>query len=280
MKDMINNNDFSRKAKSSLQGRFRGVGVIFMFCLILLTACGEELMKQEINTSTPVVESYLEEGATNLSVKLYSMEVYLGEDYILSKPISGLNLKVNDKDLTETGNGTYALSLGKDTLRAGQEYKLQFDYKGKTIKASTLIPQPVTGLKIEPEKIAWTSAFYYGADDTTRVLLSWDNPDNGFYQVYVDATNAPPGYFDTNFRKRMMQPIQASSYNMPLREFRSVGNYSIYVYKVNKEYVELYERVGSSDLANPVSFIDNALGVFTATSVARVEFTVYEESEE
>jgi hypothetical protein len=72
----------------------------------------------------------------------------------------------------------------------------------------------------------------------------------------------------------MMQPIQASSHTMTLREFRSAGNYSIYVYKVNKEYVELYERVSSSDLANPVSFIDNALGIFTSMSVAKCNLKV------
>jgi hypothetical protein len=171
--------------------------------------------------------------------------------------------------------------LGKDTIRPGQEYGLQFDYKGKTVKASTLIPQSVRGLKIEPEYITQTSlSYFWGADsDTTQITLSWDNPDNGFYQVYVDASGASSAVFDTNFRRRMMQPIQASSYTMSLREFRNAGNYFIYVYKVNKEYVELYERVSSSDLANPVSFIDNALGIFTSMSVARVRFTVYESGE-
>jgi hypothetical protein len=247
-------------------------------CLMLFSACGEELMQQEIKTTTPIVESYLQEGATNLSVKLYSMEVYLGEDYILSKPIGGLNLQINGKDLVETETGSYSLALGEDTIRAGQEYQLQFAYNGKTVQASTLIPTPVTGLKVEPESITrTTSSYYWGMDsDTTQIILSWDNPDNGFYQVYVDASNTSSDYFDTNFRRRMNQPIQASSHTMSMMEFRTTGNYFIYVYKVNKEYVELYERLSSSDLANPVSFIDNALGVFTAMSVARVRFAVYE----
>jgi hypothetical protein len=248
-----------------------------LFCLIL-SACGEELMQQEINTATPIVESYLQEGSNSLSVKLYSMEIYLGEDYILSWPVSGLNLTINEKELTETGDGIYTLSLGEDTIRSGQEYNLQFEYNGKKVKASTLIPQAVTGLKIEPEYITRTSSSYYwGMDsDTTQVVLSWDNPDNGYYQIYVDATNTSSDYFDTNFRRRMMQPIQASSYTLSMMEFRSAGSYYIYVYKVNKEYVELYERVSSTDLANPISFIDNALGIFTSMSVARVRFVVYE----
>ncbi|GHT27850.1 hypothetical protein FACS189415_2890 [Bacteroidia bacterium] len=261
--------------------KYNSLNIVFSSLLIIICSlffsC-EELMQQEINTATPVVESYLAEGATSLSVKLYSMEVYLGEDYILSKPIGGLNLKINDNELTETAFGTYSLALGEDTIRSGQEYNLQFEYNGKPVKASTVVPQPVTGLKIEPESVTRTaSSYYWGPDsDTTRIVLSWDNPDNGFYQIYVDASNTSSDYFDTNFRRRMMQPVQASSHTMNMMEFRTAGNYNIYVYKVNKEYVELYERVSSTDLANPVSFIDNALGIFTAMSVARVRFTVYE----
>jgi hypothetical protein len=249
--------------------------------LLFFPACGEALMQAEINTATPVVESYLEEGKNNLTVKLYGMEIYLGEDYVLSDPISGLLLQVNDRVLTETAPGTYYLDLGADTIREHQEYRLQFEYKGKEISASTVVPLPVSNLTIEPASISRDSSYgFWSLDsDTTRITLSWDNPDNGFYQVYVDASNASTDFDGGNFRRRMMQPVQADSYQLNFMDFRSVGNYSIYVYRVNKEYVELYERISSSDLANPVSFIDNALGVFTAMSVAKVGFTVYENEE-
>jgi hypothetical protein len=245
--------------------------------LILLSGCGEALMQPETNTATPVVESYLTEGENNLSVTLYSMEIYLGEDYVLSQPISGLNLQVNDRPLTETASGTYGLDLGTDSIHAGQEYRLRFEYGGKEVTASTIVPSPVSNLRVEPEYIYRSSSVWYMEADTAQITLSWDNPDNGFYQVYVDASAATSSDFpNSGFRRRMMQPVQAASHSMSLMEFRSTGSYSIYVYRVNKEYVELYERISSSDLANPVSFIDNALGVFTAVSVAKVGFTVYD----
>jgi hypothetical protein len=249
--------------------------------ILLFPACGEELMQTEINTATPIVESYLEEGKNNLTVKLYGMEIYLGEDYILSQAISGLNLRINDQVLTETLPGTYSLDLGADTIREHQEYRLQFEYNGKEISATTVVPQPVSRLAIEPEFISRSSSYgFWGMDsDSTSVTLSWENPDNGFYQIYIDAGNTSTGFPGGSFRRQMMQPIQAASYTIPNMEFRSTGQYAIYVYRVNKEYVELYERISSSDLANPVSFIDNALGVFTAMSVARVNFTVYESDE-
>jgi hypothetical protein len=78
----------------------------------------------------------------------------------------------------------------------------------------------------------------------------------------------------------MMQPFQGSSYTTTSREFMSVGAYSISVYRVNKEYVNLYERISSSDLSNPASAVQNAFGIFTAMSVANVRFYVYESAEE
>jgi hypothetical protein len=254
------------------------ISILCLLFTVLFAACGEELMQQETNTTTPVVECYLEAGKNSISVELYTMEVYLGEKYILSQPITGLNLKINDRDLTETDKGTYSLALGEDTIREGQEYELQFEYQGKEVKASTVVPRMVNQLEINPQSIEQSASygFWDTGSDSIPITLSWDNPDNGYYQIYVDASSTSSAFPDNNFRKRMMQPVQASSYTMSPMEFRSVGNYYIYVYRVNKEYVELYERISSSDLANPVSFIDNALGIFTAVSVARVRFRVTE----
>jgi len=253
------------------------LGLLSLVC-VLLTGCGETLMQAEVNTDMPVVESYLEVGSAQITVKLYSMEIYLGEDYVLSKPLTGLTLRINDLELQENAKGSYSASLGADTIRSGQEYRLQFDYAGKTVQATTLIPAPVTQLKIEPASVKRTSSSYlWGMEgDTTKVILSWDNPDNSYYQIYVDASNTASDFFDSNFRKRMMQPIQAGSYALTMQEFRSAGSYYIYAYRVNKEYVDLYERISSTDLANPVSYIENAFGIFTSMSVARVSFQVIE----
>jgi hypothetical protein len=247
--------------------------------LLLCSGCGEALMPQDVDTSTPIVESYLEEGANSLEVKVYSMEVYLGDDYIFSKPITGLSMKVNEQELTETGRGVYTLELGDNPIRQGEVYALSFNYGGKSVKASTIVPQPVGSLRIEPAYIERSASYgyWYAGSDTADITLSWENPDKGYYQVYVDASNVASTSFGGNsFRRRMMQPVQADSYVLSQREFMSPGSYSIYVYRVNKEYVELFERISSSDLSNPVSFIDNALGVFTAVSVAGINFQVIE----
>lgn len=247
-------------------------------CLIvisfLLSGCGEELMKYDVNLETPIVESYLEEGKNTLTVKLFSLEIYSEDEFILSNPIKGLNLQVNQRTLTETTSGTYTLDLGDDTIRGNEVYDLYFSYQGKDIKATTTVPQVITGLTVEPQYITQSSYYYWNTDSIPDIILSWDDPDDGFYQVYTVNPNTSSGGFDTQFARRMMQPFQGNTYKLSPMDFRSVGGYQIYVYKVNREYVELYERISSTDLANPVSFIDNAFGIFTAMSVAKVNFRV------
>jgi hypothetical protein len=244
---------------------------------MLFSGCGEELMDYDVNTEMPIVESYLQEGANSLTVKVYSMEVYLKDGYKLSKPIGGLNINVNSMELGEVSSGTYQLE--QNTLREGQEYRLQFEYNGKNIEASTQVPAPIRNLRVEPESLTLSSYYYFwDSSDTTEVIVSWDDPDNSYYQVYIESPNTSNMPSLGIFGNRMMQPFRGNTYRTTAREFRSAGVHRIYVYRVNKDYMDLYERVSSSDLANPVTSISNAFGIFTAVSVASVSFWVYESS--
>jgi hypothetical protein len=241
-------------------------------------------MDSAVNTGMPVVESYLQEGADTVNVKLYSMEVYLKDDYLLSKPVGGLSLKINGMEMQEISAGTYFLHLGEDTIRGLKDYDLSFEYLGTTVSASTSVPQPVANLRIEPEYITRSSSsyFYFDTADTTEIRLTWDDPDGSYYQVYIESpasSDMPSFDGGTQFRRRMMQPFRGGSYTTSEREFMSTGKYSIYVYRVNKDYADLYERTGSTDLANPASAIHNAFGIFTAMSVAGVQFQVIEAEE-
>jgi len=247
-----------------------------------LFSCGEPLMQYDVNTATPVVESYLQEGSAALTVKVYSMEVYLQDGYDLSDPISGLSPSVNGRLLTETSSGVYSLDLGDDTLRAGQQFDLLFDYNGTTVSASATVPAPVQNLRVEPEALtidlsSWTVG---GEADTTGVTLSWDDPGGDYYQIYIESPNTSSIPSLGIFGRRMMQPFKGNTVRVSAMEFRSSGYHFIYVYRVGRDYAELYEQSSASDLANPVSFINNAFGIFTAMSSGKTRVYVAEEAEE
>ena len=233
-------------------------------------------MNYAVDTVTPIVECYLQESSNNLTVKVYSMEVYLEDDLQLSKPIGQLKVNINNIELTETSSGVYTLDLETNTIEEGQTYNMQFNYNGKSIEAATTIPSPVHSLAVEPQYIELSSSYYWNFSDTTQIVVSWDDPDNSYYQVYIESPNNPDMPAMGIFRRRMMQPFKGNTHRINSREFRSTGTHTIYVYRVCADYAELYERISASDLANPVSYIQNAFGVFTSMSVAKVNFTVYE----
>jgi len=247
-----------------------------LFIILFLFGCGEPLMEVETNTVLPVVESYLQEGSHSLSVKVFTMEEYLKDEYKLSEPVSQLNISVNGIRLTETTSGAYSLDLDEETLREGQVYQLKFTYNGKNIEATTTIPSPIRSLAVEPQSIELSSSYFWDFSDTTQVVVSWDDPENSFYQIYIDSPNNPDMPSMGVFRRRMMQPFKGNTHRVSTREFRSTGTHTIYVYRVGKDYAELYERVSASDLANPVSYIQNAFGIFTSMSVAQITFRVYD----
>lgn len=242
---------------------------------ILLTNCAQPLMDTTVDTDSPVVEAFLQEGTNTISVNVYSMEKYLIDDVSLSKPITGLTLTVNDIQLTETASGTYTLDLNEDTIREGQTYKLNFTYNGKTIEASTTIPLKVSNIKVDPETMTQSSYSWYNPDDTTEVTVTWDDPQQDYFQVYIESPNTTDDASMGVFGKRMMQPTRGNTYTARAMEFRSTGAHYIYVYRVCQDYVDLYEHVSSTDLANPVSAVTNAFGVFTSVSVGRSKLTVY-----
>jgi hypothetical protein len=253
------------------------VGVL----ISVLSGCSEALMDYVIDTEMPVVESYLQEGASSLTVKVYSIEVYLKDDYKLSKPVGGLKLTINDRELTETSSGSYSLDLGDDAICENQRFDLLFEHNGKTIEASTTVPAPVMNLRVDPETLTQSSSWYFmDSSDTAEVVVTWDDPDGSYYQLYIESPNTSDMPSLGIFGQRMMQPFRGNIHRATVRDFRSAGIHRIYVYRVGKDYADLYERVSSSDLANPVNSVRNAFGIFTALSVAQVQVTVYDSSDE
>jgi hypothetical protein len=246
----------------------------------LLAACGEPLMNEEPKTEMPVVESYLQEGANSITVKIYSMEAYLKDGSLdLSKPVKGLDVLINGIRLDETSSGVYQLTE-QDTLREGQEYRLQFEYGSRRIEASAQVPPAIRNLCIDRDTLTLSSSSYYwGNPDTTGITVSWDDAGGSYYQVYIESPNTPDIPSAGIFGRRVMQPFRGNSYRAQAGDFRSAGIHWICVYRVNTDYAELYNRISSSDLADPVSYIDNAFGIFTALSAARVSLRVYESSE-
>ncbi len=253
--------------------------ILYSILAVFLSSCGEDLLEYDNVVEMPVVEAYLMEGASSFSVKLYSVESLT--EINTSKPIKGLQVYANDQLLTESQDGgTYTLSLPGNALRENQKFELSFTRNGQRISGNTIIPAK-PAVKISQSYIYRKYYyFYYSTSSEDEVYLTWDDPDHSYYQVYVqhldDSSSSGSGFPGMDFPNRMMQPFQGNSYTLREMDIRSSGNYRIILYRVDKDYAELYERISSTDLANPVSSIENALGVFTSMASDTVYFSVLE----
>jgi hypothetical protein len=206
------------------------------------------------------------------------MEQYLEDDVALSQPITGLSVTINDYALTETESGTYSYSFADDdSVKAGATYTLRFVYNDMPIEASTTVPYKVGSITVSPDTLTISQFWLWEDNDTVEVKATWNDPDNSYYQIYLDSPNTEEYPSMGIFARRMQQPSKGASYTMGGMDFRSEGVHYIYVYRVNKDYVDLYERISSFDLANPVSAIPGAFGVFTSMSMSRARIVVYEQ---
>lgn len=258
---------------------------ILTLATIFLIACGKDLMVYETNINTPVIESYLFTDASELSVKVYSMESFNEEHNIYSNPIKNLSLYINDILLTESYDGTYTLkNAGEGILNAGKICNLKFEYNNQTISATASMPSKTQDIQIS-QSVIYREAYagFLGYDTIPDVVITWDNPNNSYYQVYINSIDQSTGsipYNKEGFGKMMMQPFIGNSYTLKRQDMDYFGRYICVLYKVSNEYAELYERISSSDLANPVSFIENGLGIFTGISSDTISYTVVEISNE
>jgi len=252
-------------------------GTIVM--LIILSGCTKEVITGDSNIDVPVVEAFLEPGK-NISVQLSKMIPFIeggstgsfnleseelhidynGTDYLLS-PVAGKP-------------GEYRSSDTNLVAVTGGLYNLFFDYNGIKVTSTTSIPSPPTNiglsstiLEVDPDVV--------GPNATVDpMIVSWDNPDNAYHVIIVEymesiydpiSVNLSSDSF-SKFKKIATEPILDNTYELNTRQHLVFfGTYSITIYKVQEEYVNLYENIGQSslNLTEPLTNIINGLGIFT-----------------
>ena len=74
----------------------------------------------------------------------------------------------------------------------------------------------------------------------------------------------------------MSEPFNDNRYIIPWERLPYYGRYRVKVVAVNREYVELVltRNQDSRDLNEPISNVNNGLGIFTAINFAFIDFVV------
>lgn len=166
-------------------------------------------------------------------------------------------------------------------VRSGDQFEIDVTYNGTTATATTVVPGRPVGLSVNTSTIAFTVdtvATRFGGTRVTltsqdSVILSWSNPSQLPHYVVVQSedSTAQPLRTDSlgNFiftRQFVTEPTTNNYYRVPQADFSYTGKYKITLYRVNKEYVDLYasRQQDSRSLNEPSTNVKNGLGIFTA----------------
>ncbi len=257
--------------------------ISLFFAIVFLSSC-EDNDSESVNNDT-VVEAYLYEGSSSIDIKLSEIIPFEDMGAEEEKVITGAEAYVYVDDteylLKEQDNnpGHYTFSDYYETIHSGQEISFYFN-KDKEIRSQTIVPERPQNVQLSVNEmyIEQISSLMDLADlAESTVEISWDNPDNSYYYVSVKNIEENPETIDPNnyipdVDGLNTPPLQTSFSILWINQLNDYGTYEIVVYKVNSEYVDLYnsQQQDSRTLSEPLTNIDNGYGIFTAIAADTV----------
>lgn len=246
-------------------------------------------------TNTVILEAYLYAGESVDSVKLSQLIPFLVEDENETYEIEDAEISITWREqqyklVPTDGNAGYYHYPGTDLeILEGEQYDIELEYFDESITATTTVPTAPTDLGISVSEIEIPPILsredLFAIREIEDVQLLWDNTSGDYYYVLVHNIEDNPDPVDVNgilanrpvgnFRL-ITEPTTRDFYNVQGRTLDQYGFYEAKVYKVNQEYADLYQtsEQDSRSLNEPLSNINNGLGVFTSFSSQVISFEV------
>lgn len=206
--------------------------------------------------------------------------------------------------VSSSDTGTYHYPEDDLIIETGDEFSIEATVDNKTATGTTFVPESPQSVFMSAETIELPeidlegASGGYGGMGVMRDLMEamqafelevfWDNPNEELHFVVIENAEADQESifpdFGGNFGraggpgafKRITMPTRESSQQINFGEIQFWGDYVVKVYRVNKEYNDLYENLeqDSRDLNEPPTNIKNGLGIFSAFNSQNVYFKV------
>jgi len=274
--------------------------LIHLACLAILSALlqGCDSMEPTELDELVVVEAFLYAGEPVTDLRL-SEALPVTSDDTVAVPVSNADVSLVKEEthysLVPSDSSGYYHYAGTDlTVNAGDVFRLEVVYEGATITGQTRVPPPPEAVRLSGQVMEVTTSGGPGGgspggpgqlqDDALTV--TWENPESELHYVVVSSlTSGNPRYILPEFiRERftgfqlITSPIDVNFYDVRLRSLEVFGPHEVRVYRVNKEYADLYENreQDSRDLNEPPTNIQGGLGVFSAFNSRTATFDVVE----
>lgn len=258
-----------------------------LIALVFTTFACEETITTSINKDLVVVQAFVYSDEPVKDISLTEV-LPLGSLDTIAPPIINAEVFISDginKYLLisdELRAGYYYYPNNDLIINSGDELVLEINYNNQQIVAKTTVPPKPQNLKLDSDTLLIPNVTtgikdlpdldYYGA------TLSWDNLDNSYYYVVIQNVEENPTPIDLQFGKFATRFVSAPSisneYKLSFRTITHLGRHLLVLYRVNQEYVDLYESrdQDSRNLNEPLTNIENGLGVFSAFASDSVYF--------
>lgn len=170
-------------------------------------------------------------------------------------------------------------------VETDDNFRILIEYNEKYISAETHVPKAPEGLEISDDELEIIDFFELGFFDrsfldSAAVEVSWENADRSLYFIVLDNIEENPIEIESQFpsfaARFISQPINRDTFPLNFRMVTHYGKHRIKLYRINQEYADLYEsrNQDSRDLNEPLTNVENGLGVFSAFNCDSVFFTV------
>ncbi|PWJ42942.1 DUF4249 family protein [Sediminitomix flava] len=258
--------------------------------LLLLFACnideGVEPLPQ-----IPVVEAFVYTGLPVEDVKV-SLPYSYTDSTIGTQYLNDLDIYIEQNEnvfLLEKPKGDkYSYSNSAIEVNAGDKLKLYFEYEGKIVSATSIVPNTPSTPNISTQYIQGPKI--YGTDETSywnaldAIELTWENEDviTHSYQILnlePDTTKLTPLVDESSsFIQEDFPTIltDGTSINIRPEDFPYFSTYQISLLTVTDEYIDFIQsqRENEMNLTPAASNIENGQGIFATFSIWSSEVEV------
>ncbi len=268
----------------------------FLFLAFILTFGCHTDSPLAPSSSLVVVRGYLYAGEAVQDIRLTGT-LPLGSDETVAPAINTAQValfkagKKYDLVASAGDSGYYHYPEADLSVEPDDEFQIQVQYQDQLITAATAVPPAPVDVSISrttlqlPDFDTMFQMREQGISmDSLRALtslsVSWQQEANALYFVVVKNLEDNPVSSDMIFRGGprpfISRPMPVGSYNVNAQMVTHYGRHEVKVYRVNQEYADLYQsrNQDSRDLNEPLTNIENGLGVFSAFTSQSVYFTL------
>lgn len=257
--------------------------------IIVITACDKQ-EEISLDSDIPVLEAYLIPGKMIGNIKLTKLIPYSTEDEdLVLETINDAEIKIIGNNsvyylVPSVDSGYYHCPDNSAIIEEDTEYSIEFLYNDKIVTARTLSPSKPNNFAISTSSIYFERVIEGSmptfSNDTYEI--TWDNLDDRFYYLTIELIESTPDPINFNMEsdpeKMISSPMQTDVYNLTTKMIKYFGTYMVVLYKVNQEYVNLYEDISQNSISmtEPLTNIENGKGIFTSFTTDTLYFEVKE----